>query len=213
MKSNEAWPTATESLTIGPEGAGVATLLPPPGALSGPPPDRRLSGLLDHMKLTIEDLVALHEVRQGPWQEPAASPTPRAERARGDAPMPVLEGLGARAGRDRVLARGAWTSPLLPYTPSTHWSEWPRLHRFVDLSALGWAFVLAAVCWEAFAFAFNHYAGWGWDRGAFFFAWGLGILACGFYLRTTRKQPADSHLFLGLNALFLSVLTIVVVTR
>jgi hypothetical protein len=144
---------------------------------------------------------------------PGALPGPPLDSQLSRALTFVPEETEPQSGRGEVLGHGTWTSPPLLSTPRSHRGEWPRLHRFVDLSALGWAFVLAAVCWEAFAFAFNHYAGWGWDRGAFFFAWGLGILACGFYLRTTRKQPADSRLFLGLNALFLSVLTIVVVTR
>ena len=112
-----------------------------------------------------------------------------------------------------LLADGIWTSvPPLP-TARIDQSEGSPFHRFVSLSGLGWGFVLAAVCWELFALEFSHYAGWGWDKGAFFFAWGLGILVCGFCLRTSRKQPADSSLFLGVNVLVLSVLSIVVATR
>ncbi len=91
--------------------------------------------------------------------------------------------------------------------------QWQWLHRLVTLSVLGWAFVLAAVSWEVFALTFSHYAGWGWDKGAFFFAWGLGILSCGLYLRPSRKRLANFRLFLGVNLLVLSVLSVVVVTK
>jgi len=77
---------------------------------------------------------------------------------------------------------------------------------------LGWAFVLVGFLWELFALAFSHYAGWGWDNGAFFFAWGLGILAFGFFLRTSRKGQAVSRLFLAVNILMVSVLSMVVAT-
>lgn len=87
------------------------------------------------------------------------------------------------------------------------------LRRLVGLSAFGWAFVAVAVVWEVFAFAFSQRAGWGWDKGAFFFAWGLGILAFGFYLRTSRNRPPVSRLFLGVNILMVSVLSLVVAAR
>ena len=87
------------------------------------------------------------------------------------------------------------------------------LHRLVNLSGLGWTFVAAAVLWEVFALAFSQCAGWAWDKGAFFFAWGLGILAFGFFLRRNRRRPAVSRLFLGVNVLVLSVLSLVVATR
>ena len=90
---------------------------------------------------------------------------------------------------------------------------WQRLHRFVSLSGLGWAFVVAAVLWELFALDLYQCAGWGWDKGGFFFAWGLGILAFGCCLRTSRKRPAVSGLFLGVNILVMSVLALVVGTR
>jgi len=78
---------------------------------------------------------------------------------------------------------------------------------------LGWAFVLVGFLWELFALAFSHYAGWEWDNGAFFFAWGLGILTFGFFLRTSRKRQAVSRLFLAVNILMVSVLSMVVATR
>lgn len=87
------------------------------------------------------------------------------------------------------------------------------LRRLVGLSGLGWAFVVVAVAWELFALAFSQRAGWGWDKGAFFFAWGLGILALGFYLRTSRDRPPVSRLFFGVNILVVSVLSLVVATR
>jgi hypothetical protein len=87
------------------------------------------------------------------------------------------------------------------------------LHRIVGLSAFGWAFVAVAVVWELFALAFSQRAGWGWDKGAFFFAWGLGILAFGFYLRTSRNRPPVSRLFFGVNILMVSVLSLVVAAR
>jgi len=90
---------------------------------------------------------------------------------------------------------------------------WQRLHRLVSLSGLGWAFVVAAVLWELFALDFSQCAGWGWDKGGFFFAWGLGILAFGFCLRRRGKRPAVSALFLGVNILVVSVLALVVGTR
>lgn len=90
---------------------------------------------------------------------------------------------------------------------------WQWLQRFVGLSRLGWTFVAAAVLWELFALAFSQCAGWGWDKGAFFFAWGLGLLTFGFFLRRSRKRPAVSRLFLGVNVLVLGVLSLVIATR
>ncbi len=88
-----------------------------------------------------------------------------------------------------------------------------KLHRLVSLSGWGWAFVAAAVLWELFALDLSQCAGWGWDKGGFFFAWGLGTLAFGFCLRASRKRPAVARLFLGVNILVVSVLALVVATR
>ncbi len=88
-----------------------------------------------------------------------------------------------------------------------------RLHRLVNLSGLGWAFVAAAVLWELFALDLSQCAGWGWDKGGFFFAWGLGILVFGCCLRASRKRRAVSGLFLGVNILFVSVLAFIVGMR
>ncbi|HQT95358.1 MAG TPA: hypothetical protein PK435_12035 [Thermoanaerobaculaceae bacterium] len=90
---------------------------------------------------------------------------------------------------------------------------WQRLHRLVSLSGLGWAFVVTAVLWELFALDFSQCAGWGWDKGGFFFAWGLGILAFGFCLRTSMTRRAISGLFLGVNILVVSVLALIVGMR
>lgn len=90
-------------------------------------------------------------------------------------------------------------------------TQWFR--RLVGLSPLGWTFVVAAVFWEIFAIEFSECAGWGWDKGAFFFFWGLGVLAVGFSLRSRRQRPAVSRLFLGMNILVLGVLSLVVATR
>jgi len=102
---------------------------------------------------------------------------------------------------------------LLLATTKSDGNGWQRFHRLVSLSGLGWGFVVTAILWELFALAFSQRAGWGWDKGAFFFAWGLGILAFGFYLKTSRKRPAVSHLFLGVNILVVGVLSLVVATR
>jgi hypothetical protein len=128
-------------------------------------------------------------------------------------PGPFLEENELQAGRDMLLADGTWTSTLLLPTAKSARSDWQRLHRFVSLSGLGWAFVLAAVLWELFALAFSKCAGWGWDKGAFFFAWGLGILALGFCLRASAKRPAFTRFFLGVNVIVLTVLSLVVATR
>ena len=87
------------------------------------------------------------------------------------------------------------------------------IRRAVSLSGLGWAFLLVAVSWESLAVAFARCSGCSWEQGAFFFAWGLGTLAFGLYLRTDRKRTALSGLFLGVNVLVVSVLSLVVATR
>ena len=86
------------------------------------------------------------------------------------------------------------------------------LHRLVGLSAFGWAFVAVAVVWEVFALAFSRCVGCGWEKGAFFFAWGLAILAFGFYLKKSRERPPVSRLFFGVNVLMVSVLSLIVAT-
>jgi hypothetical protein len=125
---------------------------------------------------------------------------------------PILEKNNTQARCSTHLANGTWTSTLLLPTSRSDRSEWQWFHRLISLSGLGWAFVLVGVLWELFALAFSHYAGWGWDNGAFFFAWGLGILTFGFFLRTSRKRQAVSRLFLAVNILMVSVLSMVVAT-
>ncbi len=109
-----------------------------------------------------------------------------------------------RKGDESMVAR--------PTTRSARGSS-QRLRRFVSLSGLGWAFVVAAVLWELFALDLSQCAGWGWDKGGLFFAWGLGILAFGCCLRTSGKRRAVSGLFLGVNILVVSVLAFIVGMR
>lgn len=129
------------------------------------------------------------------------------------APRVALPGPPFDAWPFTLLADERWTPALpLPATAAFRSArQW--LHRIVNLSGLGWSFVTAAVFWELFALAFSECAGWAWDKGAFFFAWGLGVLAFGFFLRRSRKRPAASRLFLGVNILFLGVLSLIVATR
>ena len=121
-----------------------------------------------------------------------------------------------QGAKDRTICRQPFprrqSTVALP-TAQSAWGVWQRLHRLVSLSGLGWAFVAAAVLWELFALDLSQCAGCGWDKGGFFVAWGLGILAFGFCLRTSMKRRAISGLFLGVNILVVSVLALVVGTR
>ncbi|MBZ5590488.1 MAG: hypothetical protein LAO05_18205 [Acidobacteriia bacterium] len=117
------------------------------------------------------------------------------------------------AGRNGLVAHETVSSTLHSETAKADRSGWRRFHRLVSLSGLGWAFVLAAVLWELFALAFSEFAGCGWGKGAFFVAWGLGVLGFGFYLKTSRERPPVSRLFLGVNILAVSVLSLVVAMR
>jgi hypothetical protein len=87
---------------------------------------------------------------------------------------------------------------------------WQLVRQRLSLSGLGWALVAAAMFWLVFAFVFSQRAGWGWDKGAFFFVWGLGVLALGFCLRSRVHRPGFSRLFLGVNVLVLGVLSLMV---
>jgi len=65
----------------------------------------------------------------------------------------------------------------------------------------------------AFRLAFSKCAGWGWDTGSVLFRLGSWDPRLGFYLRTSTKRPACSRFFLGVNAIMLTVLSLVVATR
>jgi hypothetical protein len=213
MKRKGDGPMVTDGLILGHEGVGAAAVLNPRSALPGPRLDCQPAELLDHIQDALDHMIPRRSVPQQPWQQPASRRAPHAESLHAR-PLPsILERNKPQARHNRLLAGGMWTSTLLLPTTKSDRREWQRFRRLVSLSGLGWAFVLTAVLWEVFALAFSQCAGWGWDRGAFFFAWGLGILAFGFYLRTSRKRPAVSRLFLGVNVLVLSVLSLVVATR
>lgn len=125
----------------------------------------------------------------------------------------LLAGHALHVGRGGLGEDGTRTFTLLPPNSKSGRSRWQWFHRLVGLSGLGWAFVVMAVAWELFALAFSQRAGWGWDNGALFFVWGLGILAFGFYLRASRERPAVSRLFFGVNILLVSVLSLVFAGR
>jgi len=205
--------TVIDGLIVGNEGVGVVALLTPRSALSGPSLDHRLSDLLDHLQRAMEHLIPRPGVPRGAWQQPTALQVPHLERVHARPLPPIFGRAKPRARRDRPLADGTWTSALLLPSAKSDRSQWQWLRRLVNLSGLGWAFVVVATVWELFALAFSQRAGWGLDKGAFFFAWGLGTLVLGFYLRSSRKRPAVSRLFLGVNILVLSILSLVVTTR
>ena len=205
MKRNTDGPTMIDGVALGPDGAGAVALLAPRGALSGP--------LLKHVRATLGRVIPWPEVPLWQWRQPPSLRVPHPERPVKRPPPTVPGGSEPRAWRDGHLSDGAPASTLPLATTEGYRSDWQWLHRLVDLSGLGWAFVVTAVLWELFAFAFTRSAGWGWDRGAFFFAWGLGILALGFFLRTSRRRTAVSRLFLGMNIFMVSVLSLVVATR
>jgi hypothetical protein len=213
MKRKGDGPTVTDGLVLGHEDVGVGALLIPRSALSGPPLDCQPAKLLDYVQNAIDHLIPWQQVPRRQWQQPASLRVPHPERLHTHPLPPILEKNQPQARRNSLLADGTWTSTLLLPTTKSDRSEWQPFHRFVSLSGLGWAFLLVAVLWELFALAFSQCAGWGWDKGGFFFAWGLGILAFGFYLGTSRKRPAVSRLFLGVNILVVSVLSLVVATR
>ncbi len=203
----------TDGRVLGHDGVGVLALLAPPSVIAGPTLGGSPARLVVHVRKAIGKAI--------PWQgappwlcrqpsSPGVSPPGR----RHPRPLSSTFGEGTlEARRDRLLADGTWASTMSGPTTRSARSEWEWLRRLVGLSGLGWAFVLTAVCWELFAVALSLCAGWGWDRGAGFFAWGLGILALGFYMRTSRERPAVSRLFLGVNLLVVGVLSLVVATR
>jgi hypothetical protein len=203
MKRMKDWPRVTSGLLLGPAGAGAAALLTRRGALRGPPLACQPAILLD-LEYDATGLVAPWlPIPRRLWHHPAPGrPLP-----------PLLEPSHTQVTRHEPPTQGAWVPTLLlaipkPHRPGTQW-----FLRLVSLSVLGWAFVFAAVLWELFAYAFSQCAGCGWPKGAFFFLWGLGILVFGFYLRTSPSRPAVSRLFLGVNILMVSVLSLVIATR
>jgi hypothetical protein len=213
MKRNRHGPTVTDGLMFGHEEVAVMDLFTPRSALSGTPLVFQSAKLLDHVQDAIDFVIPWQPVFRRQWKRSASLRVPHPEHFHARVLPPVLEENNLQAGCDRVLADGTWNSTLLLPRAEGNRSGWQWLHRLVTLSGLGWAVVLAAVLWELFALAFSKCAGWGWDKGAFFFAWGLGILALGFYLRTSTKRPACSRFFLGVNAIMLTVLSLVVATR
>ena len=195
MRRARDGPTLTEGFILGHDSLKVVTPLAPRSALAGPSRDCRLARSHEPAHGAIERLIT--------WL-PASGRVPL---------PPLLDGHNPDAGRSERPAEGAWASASTLPTAKSDWSGWRWLRRLFDLSGLGWTFVFSAVCWELFALAFSQRAGWGWDKGVFFFAWGIGVLALGFYLRSNRKRPAVSRLFLGINVLVLGVLSLVVATK
>lgn len=213
MKSQVNVPMVTDGPILGHEEIGVAALVSPRRALLGPALDVHRAKLLDHAQGGIDHVIPWQSVVRRQWQRPASLRAPRPGSLHAGPLPPIRKNKRPRTGRDRLLAQGTWISTVLLPTATNNRSDWQRLHRFVSLSGLGWAFVLVAGFWELFAVVFSRFVGWGWDKGAFFFAWGLGILALGFCLRTRPQRPAFSGFFLGVNVIMLGVLSLVVATR
>jgi hypothetical protein len=203
----------TDCLILGYEGVGVAGLLTVPGALLLPAHGCQPETLLGQAQDVLERMIPWQSVVRQQWQRPASLRVPRPERLHACVLPAICDEDTPRAGCDTLLTRGTWTATMLLPTAMSDRSEARWFRRLVSLSSLGWAFVLAAVLWELFALAFSQCSGCGWAKGAFFFTWGLGVLAFGFFLRTGRERPAVSRLFLGVNILVVSVLSLVVATR
>ena len=201
-------PTVTDALVLGPESVGVMALPNPHSALVELP-----TRLHDYLHDAVEHVVPWQPAPRRRWQQPTSVRVPC--RTRPDAPplVPIIAQPRRQAGYDPFPADEAVVPTALLSPARSDRSAWQHLHRLVDLSGLGWAFVLAAVGWELFALEFCRCAGWGLDKGAFFLAWGLGILVFGCCLRPGWKRPAVSRLFLGMNILVMSVLSLVVATR
>jgi len=210
MKRKEDEPTVIDGLMLGPENLGVVALLTPGSALLALPADCQPCMRLDRVHDAAGRVLPWPPIGRRKWQQPTSLLVLPRVRLHAHALLPALDTAEPQVG---VLRHGTCTSaPLFP-TASRNRLLWRRFRQLVGLSGLGLAFVLAALAWEFFALTFSQRAGWGWDKGAFFFAWALGMLAFGFYLRTSRKQPAGSRLFLGVNILLVSVLSFVVATR
>jgi hypothetical protein len=213
MKRNGDGPRVTDSLILGHEDVGVAGPLNPRDARSGSPLDCQLTKLLDYVQDAMDHLIPRQPIPRRQRQQPASLPVLPPGRLHTRPLPPILEENKPEAGRNGLLPESTWTSTLLPSTAKSDPSGWQRFHRLVSLSGLGWAFVLVGVLWGLFALAFSQCDGCGWDKGELFFAWGLGILVFGFFLRTSRKRPALSRLFLAVNILMVSILSMVVATR
>lgn len=167
----------------------------------------------DQAQVRKETVIPFQSVSRPIWQQSSSFRFPHPDHLQ-QRPRPhIFEGTPPQVRRYTTTEgrTRSYTLSLAHFRSAP--SEWQWLHRFVSLSRLGWAFVLTAIFWEIFAYAFSHCTGWGWNKGAFFFIWGLGVLAFGFYLRTSRKRTSVSPLFLGVNILVVSVLSLIVATR
>jgi hypothetical protein len=213
MKRKRNEPTLIDGLTLGHENVGVVALFAPRSALSARSLDRRSVGLLNPAPGATDHAIPWQPAPRRRWQPPTFLPVLNTERLHGHAQPPILEAAGPPATSHEILSHETSSSVALAPTEKDDRTWWQQLQRLVGLSDLGWAFVVVAVGWELFAIAFSRTAGWGWNRGAFFFAWGLGILAFGFFLRTSTQHLIVPRLFLGVNILMVSVLSLVVAMR
>lgn len=197
MKAERAGQAEAGGPVLGNTGARAASL----------PPGMRLDG---------HPVTLLDFVRDGVFRT-----VPRRRRQTASSSVPPLERLDFR--RPPILETSQPQGAPHMGGPCTVSPAWANLRswrmdrrlfsRVVSFSGLGWAFVFAAVCWVLFAVIFSQRAGWGSDRGAPFFAWSLGILVLGFCSKRMEERPAVPRLFLGMNLLVVSVLTMVVATR
>ncbi len=196
-------PAVTNGLVLGPDVGGRAAVLTQRGAILGPAIDHQLTEALDRAQGGTASWMPGPTIPLGRRQQPTAIPVPWLGRP---------DARHRSDGRDGLLGDEIEPSSPEAAAPRTERSGWPRLRRFVSLSGLGWAFVIASVLWECFALVFSERVGWGWDIGALFVAWGLGVLVLGFCLRTSPIRPACSRCFLGANVVVLAVLGLIVAT-
>jgi hypothetical protein len=213
MKRNGSGPTVPENLPLRHEAVGAAHILTSRSGLTRPILRRQPTLLLDYEQDTLARDVAWQMTPGRGWRRPVSQALPHPGGSCPGSLPPSFGAIDQHTRPDSLLAREDWNPTLLLAPERGDQSRWARLRRIVNLSVLGWAFVLAAVLWELFAIAFSRCAGWGWDRGAFFFVWGLGVLAFGFYLRIGRRRSGVSGLFLGMNILVLGVFSLVLATR
>jgi hypothetical protein len=205
--------TVTGGPISGREGVGVAASLNPRNVRSGPIVDCQLATRPDHAQDAMHHLIPRQPISPRQRQHPACPPLPHPERLQVRPLPPILEENRLQATRVRYRAKGTRASTRLLPTAKLDRSERSWFQRLVSLSGLGWAFVLVGVIWGLFAVAFSQCDGCGWDKGEYFFAWALGILVFGFCLRTSRKRSAVSNLFLAVNVLMVSILSMLVATR